>query len=327
MSTVSLPNVWVVRADGGKYTEACVKGGYMGLGWDLGDLSTVTDRETLRTMYKAAYPEETSNYVIGQQVGQHARFLREIKAGDYIITPATDTQWLRYGRVGTDPSYFYAEGSDGCPYRHRRRVEWAERTLNRSEFSFPFQYKIRSSLTVYSVELREEFLERIGELQPSPAGRQTDHDPQRTALGQILELNDKDFEELVKHLLSALGFEDPEVVGGSGDRGVDVKGTLNASGVARVDVRVQAKRYQLGSKVGVSDVLKLRQVIPTGEQGAVITTAGFHQKAYEAASEPGFARIGLINGSQLLDLLIEHWSDFPEEFRALLRLKPGLVLA
>ena len=77
------------------------------------------------------------------------------------------------------------------------------------------------------------------------------------------------------------GFEDTEVVGQPGDLGVDVKGTLNASGLARVNVYVQAKRYKLGSKVGAGDVRKLRQVIPTGGQGAVITTAGFQQKAYE----------------------------------------------
>jgi len=35
----------------------------------------------------------------------------------------------------------------------------------------------------------------------------------------------------------------------------------------------------------------------------------------------------LINGRQLVDLLIEHWSDIPPEFRERLGLKPGLVRA
>lgn len=45
----------------------------------------------------------------------------------------------------------------------------------------------------------------------------------------------------------------------------------------------------------------------------------------EVALEPGFPRIGLINGRQLVDLLIEHWGNIPPEFRERLGLKPGLV--
>jgi restriction system protein len=43
------------------------------------------------------------------------------------------------------------------------------------------------------------------------------------------------------------------------------------------------------------------------------------------ALEPGFPRIGLINGRQLVDLLIEHWDDIPSEFSERLGLKRGLV--
>ena len=47
--------------------------------------------------------------------------------------------------------------------------------------------------------------------------------------------------------------------------------------------------------------------------------------AADVALEAGFPRIGLINGRQLVDLLIERWSDIPPEFRERLGLKPGLV--
>ncbi len=50
------------------------------------DLSTVTSRDELYPLFKAAYPDDTSNIVIGQQVGQIARFLLEMRAGDYVIT-------------------------------------------------------------------------------------------------------------------------------------------------------------------------------------------------------------------------------------------------
>ena len=65
--------------------------------------------------------------------------------------------------------------------------------------------------------------------------------------------------------------------------------------------------------------------IPFGGQGAFITTADYQGAAADVALEAGFPRIGLINGRQLVDLLIEHWSDIPPEFRERLGLKPGLV--
>lgn len=65
--------------------------------------------------------------------------------------------------------------------------------------------------------------------------------------------------------------------------------------------------------------------IPANAQGAFITTADFQPKAKDVALENGFARIGLINGSQLVDLLVAHWGDLPMEFRERLGLKPGLV--
>ena len=40
---------------------------------------------------------------------------------------------------------------------------------------------------------------------------------------------------------------------------------------------------------------------------------------------PGYPRIGLINGRQLVDLLVEHWNKIPPEFHECLGLKPGLV--
>jgi restriction system protein len=144
-------------------------------------------------------------------------------------------------------------------------------------------------------------------------------------LEQVLELDDKEFEILVGHLLTALGFEGSEVTGKTGDGGVDAIGELNVANLAKVKVFVQAKRYKLGSKVNAGTVKQLRQAIPFGGQGAFITTADFQKAATDVALEPGFPRIGLINGRQLVDLLVEHWNDIPAEFRERLGLKPGLV--
>jgi predicted Mrr-cat superfamily restriction endonuclease len=321
-----MTNLWCVRAEFGTYTSHFVNGGYVAIGWmqDI-DLSAVKTRDELYPLYKAAHPHDTSAIVIGQQVGQIARFLLDMKPGDYVITPAADTEWLHYGRVAPEPSYFYAAGDDGCPYRHRRRVAWAEERLRRGDLSVPFQNTIRSSLTVFAVSQSDEFFAAIGQDKLVSAPQAATYDPYCAALNQLLELDDKEFEILVGHLLTALGFEGSEITGKAGDGGVDATGELNVANLAKVKVFVQAKRYKLGTKISANAVKQLRQAIPFGGQGAFITTADFQKSANDVALEPGFPRIGLVNGRQLVDLLVEHWDDIPTEFRERLGLRPGLV--
>jgi len=147
----TISNVYCVRANYGTYARQFIEGGYIAIGWIEGtDLSDVSSREELYPLYERSYPDDTSRIVIGQQVGQIARFLLEIRGGDYVITPDSDTEWLHYGQVGPDLSYYYASPEDGCPYRHRRHTEWKDETLRRGDFSVPFQNTIRSSLTVFA---------------------------------------------------------------------------------------------------------------------------------------------------------------------------------
>lgn len=319
--------MWVVRAEFGKFTNHFISKGFVGIGWlPDDDLTHVTNREGIRTLYKTRYPNDTSNVVIGQQVGQIARFALEMQSGDYVITPAVQSGRLHYGVVSSEPSYSYHAGDDGCHYRHRRRVDWNDGTVARSDFSVPFQNTIRSSLTVFSVSQIEEFLTNIGRQDLVSPKHLPESDPNQVVLDQILELDAAEFELLVGHLLTALGFEEAEVTGKPGDQGVDATGVLNASNLARIRVFVQAKRYK-NSNVSATAVRSLRQSIPVNGQGAVITTSDFQKGAHDVANEIGFPRIGLINGTQLVDLLIEHWQEIPEDFQGLLALKPGLVRA
>ena len=132
-------------------------------------------------------------------------------------------------------------------------------------------------------------------------------DPHEVILSRILQLDASEFEELTRALLEALGFEETEVTGKTGDGGVGVIGELHVANLARVKLFVQAKRYG-AAKVSDKPIRDLRKVIPQGCQGAVITTSGFDSKAREAAEETGFANISLIDGHQLVDLLVEHWN-------------------
>ena len=318
-------NLWCVRAGSGRYTESFIKGNYFAIGWNtLGDLSMIKDRSELYPLYEKEYPDD-GKIVTGQQVGQIARFLLEIQPGDYVITPSFNTEKLLYGQVTLDPYYYYS-GDDDCPYKHRRPIKWHKNEYNRGDFSVPFQNTIRSSLTVFSISQSDEFLKAINRTDLIlETEKQKKYDPYHAVLEQILQINDKEFEMLVSHLLTALGFEGTEVTGKSHDGGVDVTGELNVSNLAKMKVFVQAKRYKLGARIDTNTVKKLRSSIPRDGQGVFITTANYQKKAREVALDPDFPRIGLVNGHQLVDLLVEYWEDIPKQFQEKLSLKPGLV--
>ncbi|WP_440617885.1 restriction endonuclease [Cysteiniphilum sp. 6C5] len=183
---------------------------------------------------------------------------------------------------------------------------------------------MRSSLTVFKVKHHDTFFRGIGKKELTKT-QEYALDYYKVVLDSILELDALEFELLVTHILSALGFEGAEHVGKVGDGGVDATGELNISNIAKVKIFVQAKRYQLGKKIDANTVKALRSNIPQGGQGAFITTAEYQKKAYEVALEPSFPRIGLIDGEQLVDILLEKWDDIPLDFQEKLGLKRGLV--
>jgi predicted Mrr-cat superfamily restriction endonuclease len=318
------PEIYCVRANYGQYTSQFLKGGYIAIGWlEEDNLSTVKNRAEIQVLYKN-YHDDTSPYVIGQQVGQIARFLFDIVPGDYVIVPAPDTDFIYWGVVEDKP-YFFGGTKDGCPFPHRRPVKWNNKSVRRAEFSVPFQNTIRSTLTVFWIKHKQTFFEVIGKAEYIPKSeQQTALNYYESVIRRILELDFKEFELLITEILKALGFE-AQHTGKVGDEGIDVKGDLDIANMAKIKLFVQVKRYDIHHKINDRMVKALRQNIPFGGQGAFITTSDFQHKALDAAVEQGFPRIGTINGNQLVDLLVEKWTEIPVEFREKLGLRLGLI--
>lgn len=327
-----MTNVWCVHADKGTYTDQFVNGGYIGYGRDWPDLSSCDNRDDIRQKLeeKQIFEPGTSKYVVGAYVGMMARFLFDIQVGDWVITPSADRRVLWYGKASGEHCYYSCATADGYPASMRRKMDWADQTLLRGSLSIPLQYTLRAAKSVYAIDHHEDFLAAVSrnDVPPSPytsrPPRQTD--TSQLVIRRILNLDAKEFEMLVEQLLAALGFENTEVTGKPGDGGVDVTGELNVSNLATVNLSVQVKRYK-SKNLHASDIRKLQKAVPTGGQGAFVTTTDYHQDARDAASDPAFPPIGLINGHQLVDLLIEHWNDIDPEFQEFLGLKPGLVPA
>jgi restriction system protein len=112
------------------------------------------------------------------------------------------------------------------------------------------------------------------------------------------------FESLVGELLVALGFENVVVTARSADGGIDVRGTLVVGDVIRTNMAVQAKRWKQNVQAPV--VQQVRGSLGTHDQGLIITTSDFTRGAREEAQRPNAIPVALMDGEQLVKLLIEH---------------------
>lgn len=327
------PNVWVIRANGGRYTAQWVRGGYASIGFCIKtqDALKLETADEFESVFREQNPNETSEGRIQTNARQIHRFVVTIRPGDYVITPEAKPNRLRYGRVANQPVYWDAASEGEDDHHLRRSIEWSPVVLQRSVLSVPFQRSLTGWLTVYSVQKHaHEFFVKIDRpdlapsLGPSPSAPGESHD---AALSRLLAFTPEEFEDFVGVLLSAMGFEQVQVTKRSGDGGIDVIGVLHVSTLAQVQLFVQVKRYQTHNKINKAAVEDVRRGIPFGGQGAFVTTSDFAKGAVSAATASGFPHIGLINGAQLVDLILEHWADIPDEFRNRLDLKPGLVPA
>ena len=128
----------------------------------------------------------------------------------------------------------------------------------------------------------------------------------RTSLREhLLEMDPKAFEKLVGRLLDHMNYQDVEVVGQSGDGGVDVVAEIEL-GVTSVREVVQAKRHRRTVQRKDLDALRGSLYRFNAVRGTIVATSRFAKGAMEAAFAQGAAPITLIDGEKLVDLLIEH---------------------
>lgn len=323
-TTSKLPNVYVIRADYGRYAHAFQTEGYAAIGWMGEDLGPylAQDKEALRSLYET-YEPEASKMRVAQNVGQIWRFLHDIQPGDFVMTPTRENSTLLVGRVTGD--YYYAPDDPACPFPHRKPVDWFPNLLTRSMLSVPTQNTIGSIMAVFQVKQADEILTHYKIDLPAKAKKTviTQEEIERLILDQVLELTADEFEILITELLSAIGFES-EHVGKTGDDGIDVTGTLRIYEFASVDLRVQVKRYGR-NKINKNAIKHFRSSVPERSQAAFVTTSDFNSSAREEAEKTGFKKIGLINGKLLVGILIEHYDDLSVELKDKLNLQHTLI--
>ena len=127
-------------------------------------------------------------------------------------------------------------------------------------------------------------------------------DAETQMLAQLRALDPSDFEQLVGELLQAMGISDVVVTAYHGDKGIDATGIYELGQGLEVRIAVQAKRQAQNVQRPV--VQALNGSLKPHQQGLIITTSDFGKGARDEAARDDKPLIWLINGKQMVKLLI-----------------------
>ena len=121
---------------------------------------------------------------------------------------------------------------------------------------------------------------------------------------KLLGMDWEAFENLVARLFLEMGFEIDEGASKIGDGGIDVRGTLLVGDVIRTQMAAQVKKWRKNVQRPV--VQQVRGSLGAHEQGLIITTSDFSRGAREEADRKDATPVALMNGEQLVVLLVEN---------------------
>lgn len=132
-----------------------------------------------------------------------------------------------------------------------------------------------------------------------------DESSHRTRLLALLrDLPPKGFEELCQKLLRELGFVKVEVLGRTGDGGIDGEGILQVNRLVSFKVVFQAKRY--ANTVGAEKVRDFRGAVQgRADKGIIITTGSFSLSAQSESVRAGAIPIELVDSERLIEMFEE----------------------
>jgi len=318
--------VWGVHA--GQTGQADVlfrKKNVIALGWDeMGDLSKLAaDREAFKAAVAAAYPGAKPG-AIPVYAGVLYRFVHEMRIGDVVVYPSKSDRQVNLGHI--EGNYVY-DPSGNAEYPQRRAVRWIK-AFPRTHFQQGPLYEIGSAVTLFQVKTyAEQFL---AALQGAAIPTSVKQDRTIPVVAEEIEENTRDFvlktlsQELkghplahfVAHLLGAMGYRtriSPE----GADSGVDIIAHRDELGFEPPIIKVQVKSSD--GKISDPDVSALYGKVSANEHGLLVALGSFSAPAQSFAK--GKSNLRLIDGGELVDLILAHYEQFDSLYKGILPLK------
>lgn len=318
--------VWGIH--GGRTGDAdnlFLRRNFIALGWSkLGDLSKIKpDRESFKAKVEECYPEKKPG-AIPNNAGQLYRFIHELKSGDIVLYPSKNDRLIHIAEV--IGSYKYDPNMEEA-YPNLRPIKWL-RAFPRTQFTQGALYEIGSAMSFFQVKTyTEEFLAALeGTVTAQSAKKdetvalvakdidETTHDFILKQLAQ--ELKGHPLADFVAHLLGTMGYRtriSPE----GPDGGIDIIAHKDELGFEPPIIKVQVKSSE--SPISDQIVSALYGKVGEREYGMIATLGTFTNHARNFAKSKSNLR--LIDGDELVDLVLQHYEQFDSRYKGLLPLK------
>lgn len=317
--------IWGIH--GGRTGDAdslFLKSSVVALGWhEMGDLGGLKDREAFRAKVATVYSKEAPG-AIPNYTGQLYRFVHEMKKGDFIVYPSRHDRLVHLGRIEGDYRYDPA-AEPGYP--NMRDVKWLH-AVPRTRFTQGALHEIGSAMSFFSVKnYAEEFRAALeGKAAPAPVARDqtveaVSEDIAETTRDFVLkrlaqELKGHPFADFVAHLLNTMGYR-TRVSPEGPDGGVDIIAHRDELGFEPPIIKVQVKSTE--GSLGDPIVSALYGKVGPNEFGLLVTLGSFTAQARSFARSK--TNLRLIDGPELVDLILQHYEQFDSRYKGLLPLK------
>ncbi len=295
------------------------------IGWDaLGDLSALPpSRDAFKARYVQVYPDEKPG-AVPVKAGILYRFAREMQVDDIVVYPSKSDRMIHVGKV-LGPYGFMPRTSEGYP--HRRPVAWLT-SVPRAQISQPALYEIGSAITLFQISNNaEEFLAaatgqpfKVAEVDEGSAadlGLQAAETVEDFIIKRLKNgVTPEQFENFIAELLRSMGYF-VRVTSHAGDGGVDIIAHKDELGFEPPIIKVQCK--QILTTIGGPTVQQLLGAIQPNEHALFVTLGDYSSDAIRI--ERGKSNLRLINGTDLVQLILNNYEKFEPRFKSLLPLK------
>jgi restriction system protein len=314
-----------------------VERGYVCLGWPrMGDIFGMpADRETFKLKLASVYPDKKAG-AIPVDTGTLFRFAHEIAAGDVIVYPSKHNRMVNIGKAtGRKWHEPNAEnGEDDKP--NYVGVQWLGH-FPRSDFSQSALNEIGSFITLFRVrEHAQEFVAKIGvvdarvvdngeaekllvsdDVATQSASLVAEENTQDFIVRRIhSSLSGFEFEHFTAHLMQCMGYT-ARVSEKTGDGGVDVIAHNDELGFQPPIIKIQCKRQT--SQIGEPEVSQLLGTLGEGEYALFVTLGSYSRQA--RIRERNTPRLRLLDGEELVKLILEHYPKMSPRYRTMIPLK------
>jgi len=319
-------SVWGIHA--GKTGDAqsiFLKENCVALGWpEMGNLKDLgADREAFKEKLIKFFPDRKPGYY-PNAAGQLYRFAHEMQKGDIVIYPSKVDKQIHIGEITGDYK-FSAEHAKTYP--QQRAVKWLK-TLPRTQFSQGALYESGSAMSFFLIKnFANEFLSALeGKESIIPPTQ----DESISGVSESIEQNTRDFitktlvtelkghglAHFVGHLLVIMGYK-TRIAPEGPDGGVDIIAHKDELGFVPPVVKVQVKSSE--GKIGEPTVSQLYGKVSAQEYGLFVSLGEFTTQAENFARNKSNLR--LIDGEELVNLVLAHYDNLDSKYKALLPLK------